>query len=120
MAIDLIIDPRNHDSKQILYEALKSQERPYLVKIETAKKRTLDYNKYYWGVVIDYIADSTGTAPLVVHEQLANRFLAISKGVRLSTASLNNREFKIYTTQCRNWALEVLKIFIPLPDNVIY
>ena len=117
--IDLIIDPNNYESKQMLYEVLKEQTKPFLIKIDEIRKRSLDYNAYYWGVIIEYIHDETGDDPLQIHDVLSNRFLRLTTKIKRSTASLNNREFRIYTTQCRAWALEQLNIFIPLPENVI-
>lgn len=117
--MDFIIDPRNEESKRIAWECLKSQQKPYLLKIDTTKKRSIDYCKYYFGVIIEYISEETGSDPLEIHNILAQRFLALSKNTRRSTASLTNAEFRVYTTQCRVWAYEVLKIKIPQPDSVI-
>lgn len=116
---DFVIDPRNEESKRIAWECLKSQKKPYLLKIEDIKKRSIDYCRYYFGVIIEYISDETGSDPLEIHNILAQRFLALSKNTRRSTASLTNAEFKAYTTQCRVWAYEVLKIKIPLADSCI-
>lgn len=116
---DFLIDPRNEESKRTLYEFLKQQDRPYLVKIESPKKRSIDFNSYYWGVIIEYIHDYTGDDPLNIHEVLSKRFLRLGKKVVRRSSNLNNTEFRIYTTQCRAWALEQLNIFIPIPENVI-
>lgn len=116
---DFLIDPNNYESKQMLYDVLKEQKKPYLIKIEEVKRRSLDYNAYYWGVIIEYIQDETGDDPLKIHEVLTDRFLRLTKNVKRSTASLNTREFRVYTTQCRAWALEQLNILIPIPENVI-
>jgi hypothetical protein len=51
---DFIIDPKNQESKQILYEHLKSFNKPFLVKTEKIQKRSIDWNKYYFGVVVNY------------------------------------------------------------------
>ena len=117
--MDFIIDPRSEDSKRQFYEHLKSFTKPFLAKTDLITKRSIDYNAYYWGCIIEYISDETGNDPLVVHDILAQRFLRLTDKKRLSTSSLNNRQFKIYTTQCRNWALEQLNIFIPLPEYYI-
>lgn len=117
--MDFIINPKDEDSKRVLYEHLKSFNKTFLVKTDKIEKRSLDYNAYYWGCIVEYISEETGTDPIVVHDTLAQRFLGLTDKKRVSTASLNNRLFKIYTTQCRNWALEQLNIFIPLPEYYI-
>ena len=116
---DFIIDPRNEETKIIFWEHLRGQKKPFLARTDKIEKRSIDYCKYYFGVIIEYISDETGQDPLEIHNVLAQRFLALSKNTRRSTASLTNAEFKVYTTQCRIWAYEVLKIKIPIPENTI-
>jgi len=117
---DFLIDPRNEESKLIAWECLKQQQRPYLLKVESIKKRSIDWNAYYFGVVIKYITDETGEDGLVVHDFLGFKFLRLTKSTRRSTASLNNNEFECYALQCRVWAFEVLHILIPLPQYYIF
>ena len=116
---DFIIDPNDIRSKEIVWEHLREQKKPFLLKTEKIEKRSIDYCKYYFGVIIEYISNETGQDPLEIHNTLAQRFLALSKNTRRSTASLTNAEFKVYTTQCRIWAYEVLKMKIPIPENAI-
>lgn len=117
--VDLVVNPKDQNSKLIAWECLKQQERTYLMRIDSTKKRSIDWNAYYFGVVIRYISDETGEDGLVIHDFLGFKFLRLTKNTRRSTASLNNSEFKTYCLQCRVWAFEVLKIFIPLPNEVI-
>lgn len=117
--MDFIIDPKDDESKRNFYEHLKTFNKPFLAKTEKIEKRSLDMNAYYFGVIIDYISDETGEDVLKIHDFLAFKFLRLTKNTRRSTASLTNKEFKTYLLQCRAWALEVLHIFIPLPENVV-
>lgn len=116
---DFIIDPNDIRSKEIAWEHLREQKKPFLLKTESIEKRSIDYNAYYWAVIIEYIYDYTGTDPLEIHKTLSKRFLRLGKKVVRRSSNLNNREFRIYTTQCRAWALEQLSVFIPPPENVI-
>lgn len=116
---DFVINPKDQESIKAFGEHFRTFNKPFLIKTETIEKRSIDYNKYYWGCIIEYIIDETGNDPLIVHEVLSSRFLKVSKQKKLSSAGLNTKDFRIYTTQCRLWALEQLHIFIPVPENFI-
>jgi len=117
--MDFVINPKDPDSIKAFGEHFRTHKKPFLIKTETIEKRTIDFNAYYFGVVIEYISDETGEDGLIIHEFLAFKFLRLTKNTRRSTASLNNKEFRIYSLQCRVWALEVLGVKIPLPNETI-
>lgn len=88
-------------------------------------------NRYYWGVVVDYVRtlfESGGESydDEEVHEILMHevgkykRAVAMKNGnihiIRLSSAKLNTQEFEIYLEKVRAWAAAEGCI-IPLPNE---
>ena len=69
-------------------------------------------NKYYWGVVIDVICQTTGEIPRNQHEQLKKLF-----GIK-STTGLSTAAFAEYIEQIQAWASTEHNIYIPDPDKV--
>lgn len=98
----------------ILNETLE----PVLGNIQRSNKQ----NKYYWKVVIGYIADYTGYLPDEVHKGLAGKFLCdytISELPRVrSTAELSTSEFEEYLERCRDFGAEFFGLDIPEPNEV--
>jgi hypothetical protein len=117
---DFIIDPKSEDSKRLFYEHLKTFKKPFLCKTQKIEKRSIDWNAYYFGVMIKYVTEETGEDGLKVHDFFGFKYLRLTKNTRRSTASLNNSEFETYALQCRMWALEVLGVKIPLPNEVSF
>jgi hypothetical protein len=59
--INLVIDFTNQDSKQILFHHLKRCTGKKVIKIASyRKKRSVNQNEYYWGVVLKYLAFEAG------------------------------------------------------------
>lgn len=94
----------------------------YTVEIVKSKqKRSLNQNKYYWGVIIDLFAQTTGYSKEESHQELAAMFLgyeAHGKKFVKSTTKLNTKEFEDYAELCRVWMNENLGIHVPLPNEV--
>jgi hypothetical protein len=95
----------------------------YILEIKEAKnKRSLQQNKYYWGVVVEIVAEHTGYNPHEAHQELAEMFLSYTheNGKRFveSTTELNTLEFEKYTEKCRIWAASELQVTIPLPNEI--
>jgi hypothetical protein len=95
--------------------------------------RSNGQNRYYWGVVVQEIAQHTGHDPEQVHELLKQMFspkwhmVWASDGkfnplmetvVPTSTTRLDTIAFSEYTEKCRVWANEFLGLQIPLPGEV--
>jgi hypothetical protein len=94
----------------------------YVIEIHrAASKRSLNQNRYYWGVIIDLFAQNTGYTKDESHQELATLFLSYEshgkKWVR-STTSLDTKEFEDYTEKCRTWMNDMLGIHVPLPNEV--
>jgi len=79
--------------------------------------------KYYWAVIVKMIAEYTGHEPDEIHDTLKFKFLKERdvRGIEYvkSTESLTAGEREEYHEQCRKWALIVLGVKIPLPNEVI-
>lgn len=105
------------------YDKYAAEGKPVKVEIKRAlPQRSLQQNRYYWGVVVKMIAEYTGHEPDDVHSFLKYRFLRQSDGIiewTRSTADLDRAEFTEYIEKCRQWALDELNITIPSPDDMI-
>lgn len=79
--------------------------------------------KYYWAVIVKMIAEYTGHEPNEIHDTLKWKFLKERdiKGIEYvkSSESLNTAEREEYHEQCRKWALIVLGVKIPLPNECV-
>lgn len=81
-------------------------------------RRSLQANRYYWGVVIHYLSEYTGYDAEEMHEALAMKFLRIEDcpltGAprRARTPETNSAQFARYVDDCIRFAAE-LGIVIP-------
>ena len=91
------------------------------------ENRSIEYNAYYWGVIIATLAEATGADPDNVHEGLKKKYLRqiirVKKdtGERLildSTTKLYNREFAHYCNLIRMGEADIC--YIPSPNEVDY
>jgi hypothetical protein len=91
---------------------------------KSQETRSLQSNRYYWGVVVKVLADHCGYDSDEMHEALKFKFLSDKcmddKGlVRIgSTASLTVDEFIQYTNKVVMWAAQDLQVYIPDPTQV--
>ena len=110
---------------------LKDRFRDYIYKLEgqpvyvTVKKpypnRSDNQNRYYWGVVVQLIAESTGYTPEEAHEALKWKFLVDRQDklpIAGSTSDKNTTEMEEYMSIIRAWASAELNCYIPLPYEV--
>lgn len=92
--------------------------------------RSVQANRYYWGVVVELLSEHTGYTPEEIHEVLKAKFipkrLSVSDGngeikgefvIGGTTTSMNKLEFGEFITNIRQWAAEELDVIIPDPDN---
>jgi len=85
-------------------------------------KRTKNQNAYYWGVVLQLIAEHTGEDVEALHDALKVHFapkhvvgnLVVPSGTRY----LDTVDFAGYVEKVRRWAAEELNINIPDPNEV--
>lgn len=91
--------------------------------------RSIQSNRWYWGVIIQAISEHTGYTPDELHDVLKMKFipkkLAICDGngelrdefvVGGSTRKMNTTQFAEYCEEIRRWAASELGIDIPDPD----
>jgi hypothetical protein len=92
--------------------------------------RSVQANRYYWGVVVELLSEHTGYTPDEIHEVLKAKFipkkLAVSDGngeikgefvIGGTTTEMNKLEFGEFITNIRQWAADELDVVIPDPDN---
>jgi len=107
---DFISFLRQFEGK-VLFLTIQPEKRP----------RSVEQNKYYWGVVIDVIGRHLGYSAEEAHEALKWHFL-IKLGEVLptvkSTTELTTVEFEEYLAKIRQWAAEFLNVSIPEPNEV--
>lgn len=103
-------------------EYVRGKDDFFVIEIQKSKRvRSLNQNKYYWGVVVKIVSNHTGYTSEETHQELARMFLAYdNNGKRFvkSTAKLNTFDFEQYTEKCRQWAWHEMNVHIPLPNEV--
>lgn len=103
-------------------EYVKGKDDFFVIEIQKSKRiRSLNQNKYYWGVVVKIIANHTGYTSDETHQQLGRMFLSYKNGATVfvkSTTKLNTVDFEDYLDKCRNWAREEMSCYIPMPNEI--
>lgn len=120
----LIMD--HPESVKLTMERLEGQEIQFLIE-KRKKQRSNDQNAYYWGVIVEMLADEFGYTKDEMHEALKWQFLRVKSDhgpdtVR-STSDLSTAEFEALAQQIRDWALVEYNVNIPKPNedpNFIY
>lgn len=94
----------------------------YILQINRAKaKRSLNQNKYYWGVIVRLFSQATGYTSNEAHQTLAGYFLKYQKDKKWfvkSTTELDTKEFEGYAEQCRVFMWQELNVHVPLPNDL--
>jgi hypothetical protein len=89
--------------------------------------RTPQANRFYWGVVVDHIANCIGESAEDTHELLKAQFLPKrsiellgGQGLEMppSTRALSVEEFASYIERVRVWASQFLGLSIPDANEV--
>lgn len=121
--IDLVIDFNNPESRSKLWDCLRNLQGEQVIKIKRRSKgRSLQENRYYWSVVLAYIADYTGHNPNQVHEYYKHEFIPLVKftdDYRLTTSDLTHDQIWDFIDKIRLDAKDRFNISIPDPDGVI-
>ncbi len=107
------------------------EEVPYELTVKECKnQRSLQQNKYYWGVPIKLISEHTGHTPDEVHELLKGLFLKKHLDIFnkngsvqryyfiMSTTLLNTKTMEDYQSNIRVWGSSELGLYIPEPNEV--
>jgi hypothetical protein len=126
--IDLLINFDNEEDKRKLFGIIKHLKGNHSVGIRKYRaKRSSPQNRYYWGVVLAYLAEETGYTKDEVHQLMQRRFLRYTKDVFdgseefvKSTTSLNTIEMQEYIDQISIFAISELGVYIPQPNEIAY
>lgn len=94
--------------------------------VKRKKIRSLEQNKYYWGVVVLMIAEQMGEDKETVHEILKNKFNPIRVVLPDQTISeyggetkkLDTKQFGEYISLIKRWSFEFMEITIPEPNQL--
>lgn len=89
------------------------------------KLRSVNYNAYYWGVVLKTISEYTGTDPQTLHlwyktkfaVTFAEAFGEIVETVK-ETSGMKMKEFDEYVMLIREHSINIGCGYIPLPNEV--
>lgn len=122
------LELRNRRELQHALRAMRDGE--VLVRIERLRAtRSQRQNAWYWGVIVQQLAEHTGYTPDEMHEILKAKFIpkrfAVADGngevrgefvIGGTTTSLNTVEFGEYCEAIRDWAAE---LGIVIPDPVV-
>jgi hypothetical protein len=88
------------------------------------RKRSNQQNKYYWGVILQLIAEHTGEDPENLHEVLKAHFapkhVVGNIVIPSATRYLDTIDFSLFVEKVVRWAGEELQIVIPAPGEVIH
>ncbi len=106
------------EQREAFLKGLKPNTRYVETHEKYVQNRTIQQNKYYFGVVVKTIVKETGSDKKTVHAELKKKFLLIEDGVMPvvgSTKDLSTIGFMKYSDECVLWAAEFLKITIPPP-----
>jgi hypothetical protein len=125
---DLLINFDDQNDKARLHSVLKHLKGRHAVSIKKQRNnRSNNQNRYYWGVVLAYLADETGYTKDEIHQLMQKRFLKYVKDVLgvteefvRSTTSLNTLEMMEYIDQICIFAISELGVYIPQPGEIVY
>jgi hypothetical protein len=105
------IDPEKSDS--LAYAIQTSKDGLYKLSLSKVGTRSNPQNNYYWGVVLQLIAEHTGINKTSLHEYFKEVFL-YDDG---STTEQNKGSFSEYVESIRTYAQLEWNISIPDPVN---
>lgn len=119
------------DALDVLDKKIKVDTEYTVYLLDKKKSRTLNANRYYFGVVLKTICEEVGTrdVDMVVedlHEAMKGKFnkkVVMIEGeayeIGETTKKFKQQEFVDYIEKIREWSLETLNCYIPLPQEVV-
>ena len=99
--------------------------------LDKKKSRTLNANRYYFGVVLKTICEEIGTRDQKMvaedlHEAMKGKFnskVVMIEGeayeIGETTKKFKQQEFVDYIEKIREWSMDNLECYIPLPQEVV-
>ena len=95
--IDLLINFDKEEDKKKLFSILKTLKGGYAIQVKKHREnRSLAFNRYYWSVVIPYIAMETGYTKEEMHDVLRRMFLSYEKKNEIYASDLNSNLIGLY------------------------
>jgi hypothetical protein len=92
-----------------------------------SESRSVQQNRYYWGVIVKMLSDYTGHDQGEMHEILKYKFNPINieidgKEITVggTTRDLTTTQFKDYNDRIKMWAITALNVTIPNVGEVDY
>ncbi len=115
-------------------EFLATQEMEAIFEVKGYKSsRSIEQNRYYWGVVIDILANELWYTPEDMHKEIKKKFLIWNELFKqlekqqqellltaVTTTTLNTKQFEELMTNIRQWSSIKLSINIPTPNEADY
>jgi|SRR5690606_1277525 len=121
---DLVINFSDPESKRLLYNRLRDLNGEYCIQIKKKlPRRSIQANRYYWGVVLRYLSETTGENPNVLHQELKFKFVpdvVFLDDYELTTTTLDAEQIWDYIDLIRAWASSFLNCRIPDPNEAIF
>ncbi len=117
----LILDNR---ARYEMYISLFEGKRVQVVVKKLAQNRSLNFNSYYWAVIVSMLANHTGYDKDEMHHNLKDMFASSPDPDRPgmkrveSTADMDTERFSKYCEAIKRWAASYLNLYIPDPNEV--
>ena len=114
----------DYPEKYLVWLAKLEGKRIEVTVRERTTRRSDQQNRFYWGVVVELLADHCGYSKDEMHDALKLKFLGGNpdeKGLvkMKSTTSLSTNDFVRYTNEVIRWAA-TLGCYIPDPSMIEY
>ena len=122
-SLEFFIDFSKKEDKEKLWKYLRTLNKPYRIFID-AETRRKNYNRYYWGVVIEIIHQYTGHDKVELHEYFKYKFNSIFIGdgrkrkeiEGSSTATLSQKDFELYLFHVKKFFNEFTNYEVIIPE----
>ena len=114
-------DPEYWQHRQALNAALDFVDSPLIVSIKKkTQKRSIQQNKYYWGVVMKYIMEETGMHSALLHILFKEAFIpwvVFEDDFELSTKNLSTQQMWDYIEWVREFSAKFCIVRFRIPTQ---
>jgi hypothetical protein len=111
-------------NRYLVHKAKMEGKRFELVLKLQKSQRSLQYNRYYFGVIVEILAESIGYDRESMHENLKLKFASLPDpnhdGMFIieRTSKMTTERFMRYCADIQQWAAEFLNIYLPDPNEI--
>ena len=120
---DLVINFDSAIEKQGFYNILKDLKGEQVIKIKKRSKgRSIQYNRYYWGCIMEYAEAEIWMPKLLIHNYYKHKFMHLVKledDFHLTTTDMDFEKQKQFVNLVRDDLREFFGVITPDPDGVI-